>query len=172
MESCASRNGQWWSREQVYWGLTPFPFLIQSHQFLQAIASTKHSACWHQPFKWRRGMMGKLNTARDSDWGQLVRKWEWSSHRTQMERDTPQGRLYCNVHPLATLLLLSHLPFPTAKVSHSEKRIMMCWGRENFLLPQAVKHLSWAVLKCQHKCVLVYRKKSIIIRNHSCYCIS
>lgn len=106
------------------------------------------------------GMVGGVITARDSDrtLGPISKKVRMEQPQNSNGEHT-RGKVICDVHPSVTLLLLSHFPFSIVKVSHSEKRIMMCQGRENFPLPQAVKHLSWAILKCQHKCVLVYRKK-------------
>lgn len=167
-------DGQRCCGGQIYWGLTPRSLLAWSHQPLFTGASSlwmKCSDCCHQPFKQRCGMVGRVISEKNPDaaLGPISQKV-----RTEQLQNSNGERLHWNGHPSVTLLLLplSPFPFPIVKVSHSEKRIMMCWGRENFPLPQAVKHLSWAMLKCQHKCVLVYRKKSIIIRNHSCYCIS
>lgn len=89
-------------------------------------------------------MVGGIITARDSDGtlGPISKKVRMEQPQNSNAEQHTRGKVIYNVHPSVTLLLLSHFPFSIVKVSHSEKRIMMCQGRENFPLPQAVKHLS------------------------------
>lgn len=156
-------DSQWCCGGQISWGLTPFSLLAWSHQPLLAMASSIWVKCsdrWHRPFIKKVGWWEELSQKGIlmGHWGQSVRKNRAAAELKQKmayQREGCTGMvtlqwLCCCCSLLSPSLLLKLV---------TQKRIMICWGRKNFPLPQAVKHLIWAILKCQHKCVLVYRKK-------------
>lgn len=104
-------------------------------------------------------------------WGQLVRKWEWNSHRTQMQNNTPEGRLY-------TMFILQW-PFCCSVISPSLLSKLVTQKKESWCVKEEKIFLSlklWNILAEQYlnvnTNVFWCTEKSIIIRNHSCYCIS
>lgn len=137
--------------------------------FGQSVLSAGTSLSNERNFGWWEGLSQQGTLM--GHWGQLVRKWEWNSHRTQMQNNTPEGRLY-------TMFILQW-PFCCSVISPSLLSKLVTQKKESWCVKEEKIFFSlklWNILAEQYlnvnTNVFWCTEKSIIIRNHSCYCIS